>query len=431
MKTVFALVDANNFFVSCERLFRPDLAGKPVIVRSSNDGCVVARSNEAKALGIPMGVPVFKIRQLLDDHHVVEFSGNFELYGDISRRLSESLSRLCPKLEVYSVDESFLDLSELEIKDYETWGRQAHQIVWHKVGLPVSIGIAPTKTLAKIASHLAKHDPDSHGVVDLMSKSEVEIDRLLLNLPLKEVWGIGWRLAPRLRAEGLVNAYQVKSLSAERASSLMGLPGRQLVAELNGISCHGLEPALKPRQSLARTRMFGADSRELPVLEAALASLTASACTELRQQHLLAGQGSLFLTTNKHKPGYRRWSREIKLSPPTADTGKIISMFTDALAEIFNPAANYHRAGVLLQDLTSDSRLQTDLLGEVDVTIHELAKDRLKAVDKINKLWGKSTIHYATESLSQAWQPRQGLRSPRYTTSWEELPEATIAYRVK
>lgn len=201
MKTVFALIDCNNFFVSCERIFRPDLEGRPVVVMSSNDGVVVARSNEAKALGIPMGAPVFKYRQLFRDKKVIQFSANFELYGDISRRITAILKTITHRFEIYSVDESFLDLSNLSIKDYEAWGRIVREKILRWVGIPVSIGIAPTKTLAKLASDYAKKHPETEGVISMRGNPKF-LD-ILAGVPIGDVWGVGWRLTPKLRGEGI------------------------------------------------------------------------------------------------------------------------------------------------------------------------------------------------------------------------------------
>jgi DNA polymerase V len=423
---IFALVDANNFFVSCERLFRPDLTNKPVIVRSSNDGCVVARSNEAKALGIAMGVPVFKIRDVLQAHQVTEFSGSFELYGDISYRLMQLLRALSPQIEAYSVDESFLDLSELGIVDYEAWGRVVKAHIMRAIGIPVSIGIAPSKTLAKLASELAKHELQSSGVKSFMQQTPQQRDAELVRTPLKDIWGVGWRLAPRLQAEGLTTAADLRALAPQRAQQLMGIRGRQLVAELNGTSCIPLEQGERNHQSLSRTRVFGTDTNEFHVVEAALASLTTTACVRLRSEGLLARRAGFFLTTNKHKPGYRRWYCELTLPTPSADTGQLLATFERQLTNIFSGAQYYHRAGVLLQDLTPRTQLQTDLLGFVNVAQHETSQQRLQAVDTLNNRFGKNMVHYAAEDLSQAWRPRQDLRSPRYTTDWNELAEAQL-----
>jgi DNA polymerase V len=422
---VLALIDANNFFVSCERIFRPDLANKPVVVRSSNDGCVVARSNEAKALGIPMGVPIFKIRDVLQRYKVTEFSGSFDLYGDISYRLNQLLRALCPRIEAYSVDESFLDLSELGIVDYEAWGRVVRTHILRAIGIPVSIGIAPTKTLAKLASELAKKQLDDDSGVKTI-QAPLEIERALSQTPLRDVWGVGRRVAPKLQAEGLQDALDLSHLTPRRAQQLMGIRGRQLVSELNAVSCFPLEAEQHVHQSIARTRLFGAETNDLQTLEAAIASLSTKACIRLRAEGLAAKRASFFLSTNKHKPNYRRFTAEISLNTPSQDTGEIISLLQQKLLQLFNPAHRYHRAGVLLYDLVPASRLQADLLGFVNVSQYQTASNRMQAVDQLNRRFGKNKVHYAAEDLSQAWRPRQNLRSPRYTTHWSELPEAKI-----
>lgn len=421
---VFALVDCNNFFVSCERVFRPDLEGRPVVVLSSNDGCAVARSNEAKALGIPMGAPAFKYRDLFERHNVVKFSANFDLYGDISRRITSILTTITPRIEIYSVDESFLDLSELPIEDYTAWGKMVREKILQWVGVPVSIGIAPTKTLAKLASERAKKDADLDGVLDLYANPQTHT--YLMKTPIKDVWGIGWRLEPRLRAEGIATALDLCGLRPQRAQQLMGIHGRQLVAELSGLCCHKLELEGKAPKSIAATRTFGEDTRELLVLEAAIARFAATATLRLRHSNQLTKRAVLFVSTNKHKPGYRRWSKEIKLPMPSADTGYIIQTLTTTLREIYNPAASYHRAGVLLYDFVAEDNLQVDLLGQVDTVKSERSRARMKAIDEINHRFGKRHIRYAAEDLSKNWQPKYQLRSPRYTTHWSELPRVKI-----
>ncbi len=281
---VFALIDCNNFFVSCERLFRPDLASRPVVVLSSNDGCVVSRSNEAKALGVPMGAPAFKYRQLFAEQGIVQFSANFELYGDISERIIRLLTAVTPRIEVYSIDESFLDLSQLDINDYSQWARAVRQHLLREVGMPVSIGIAPTKTLAKLAAERAKKDPKLPDVLDLLEPASRE--RYLLQTPINEVWGVGLCLTPKLRAEGLYNALDLAQLRPRRAQQLMGVHGRQLVAELGGTCCQPLQAAGKLRQSIMHGRMFGS-TNQFQVIEAAVASLTAKAAAGLRAEQLL------------------------------------------------------------------------------------------------------------------------------------------------
>ncbi|HTB48887.1 MAG TPA: Y-family DNA polymerase [Verrucomicrobiae bacterium] len=427
MKSVFALIDCNNFFVSCERLFRPDLEGKPVVVLSSNDGCVVARSNEARVLGIPMAAPVFKYRYLFQEQGIVQFSANFELYGDISQRIIQLLTAITPRTEVYSVDESFLDLSELGIENYQQWGSRLRQRLLREVGVPVSIGIARTKTLAKLAAEHAKRDSGASGVLDLIQAPDNVRQTYLAQTPINDVWGVGRRLAPRLRAEGVHTALGLSELRPRLANQLMGVHGRQMVAELRGISCHQLEPFGKIRQSIMHGRQFGEDTSQFAIIEAAIASLTARAAARLRSEHLLARSAVVHLNTNRHKPGYQRTSRFISFATPTADTGHITSQLVAAAQAALNPQAQYHRANVLLYNLVGEQGLQTDLLGSLDVGAATAAQAKLQAFDAINARYdGQRTIRYAAEDLSNAWQPKRDYRGPRHTTNWQDLPIAQI-----
>jgi DNA polymerase V len=434
MKPIFALIDCNNFFVSCERLFRPELEGRPVVVLSSNDGCAISRSNEAKALGIPMAAPAFKYRQLFKEQGVKVFSANFELYGDISERITRLLTGITPRTEVYSVDESFLDLSELEIDDYTLWGRAVRDRIWREIGVPISMGIAPTKTLAKLAREYAKKDSAYGGALSLLDLTPEQVRPYLLQLPINDIWGIGWRLAPKLRAEGIYNALDLAETRPRFAQQLMGVHGRQLVAELNGQSCHPLEPMGRIRQQVMNGRMFGQDTSDPLVVEAAIASLTARAAFSLRREGLKARQAVLSLSTNRFKPGYQRQDVVVNFSTPTADTGYITaqliavaSRFTRGGRIATNWWQSYHRANVLLYDLVGEAAIQTDLLGKVDTARYDAEQARLAAVDTINARYGKTTIRYAAEDLSDAWLPKHGMRSPRYTTNWEELPIAKLA----
>lgn len=426
MSELFALIDCNNFFVSCERIFRPDLEGRPVVVLSSNDGCMVARSNEAKALGVPMGAPVFKYRELFKQHSIVQFSANFELYGDISERIIRILTGVTPRTEVYSIDESFIELSHLEITDRRAWALALRQRILREVGVPVSIGIASSKTLAKLASEYAKIESEQGGVLDMHALSPDALQAYLLRTPINELWGIGWRLAPRLRAEGIFTALDVARLAPKRAAQLMGVHGRQMAAELNGTCCHPLELFGKVRQSVMHGRMFGQDTSEFAVIESAIASLTARATYRLRRDELLARTAIVSLSTNRHKPGYIRQHFELKLTTPSADTGLITRQLVDGLQELFIPGRAYHRANVLLYDLVGHDALQLDLLGTVDHAGSDRARARLQAFDAINARYGRTTLRFAAEDLSQRWEPKHQLRSPRYTTQWDELPVAAM-----
>lgn len=426
MKRVTALIDCNNFFVSCERLFRPDLEGKPVVVLSSNDGVVVARSNEAKAIGIPMGAPAFKYRELFNRHGVVQFSANFELYGDISRRVTQLLTTITPRIEIYSIDESFLDITTLPIGVYETWGREVVRRIQQYVGIPVSMGIAPTKTLAKLAAERAKKDPELDGVLSLVDTPPRLLGYYRQAVTLEDIWGIGRRLAPKLRGEGLATAEDIAKWRIQRARQFMGVRGEQLVRELNGQSCFGLEMEHKIRKSIARTRTFGEDTGNAQVIEAAIASFTAQAAYKLRVEGQLARRAALFLATNQHKPGYRKWGREVMFPLPTADTGQLISALVETLGTVYQTGQLYHRAGIMLYDFVPAYLLQTDLFQNANPEAHDKSTWRMQAIDNINRRFGKHRIHYAAEDLGNSWQPKHQLRSPRYVSRWEELPAARI-----
>lgn len=426
-RTIFALIDCNNFFVSCERAFRPALATKPVVVLSSNDGCAVSRSNEVKALGIPMGAPAFKFRQTFRDHGVVQFSANFELYGDMSKRVTDILISVTPRIEVYSVDESFLDLSELVIADYAAWGREVRARILQHTGIPVSIGIAPSKTLAKVATERAKRRPELQGACNLWNVPATDLRTALTETPIQDVWGVGWRLSPQLRARGLSTAADLAALRPQLAKQLMGVHGEQMVRELSGTACIPLEREGRVAKSIARTRTFGHDTNEPHVIEAALASFTAQAAYRLRRSGQLTRRAAVFLTTDRHKPGYKRWSSEVTFRTPTADTGQLTQALVNEFGRLHDTRASYHRAGVLLHDFVPANQLQTDLLGSVDVGAHTKAASRMAAIDHINTRYGRRTIRYAAENLGTAWEPRKGLRSPRYTTHWDELPTVHIA----
>lgn len=425
-QTIFALIDCNNFFVSCERVFRPDSEGEPVVVLSSNDGCAVARSNEAKALGIPMGAPAFKYRQLFKDFGVIQYSANFELYGDMSRRVTYILTRVTPRTEVYSIDESFLDLSELDIQDYTKWGRDLKQRIWRETGLPVAIGIAGTKTLAKLAAERAKKDPQLNGVLSLVNIPEEDVALYRSRLPLEDIWGIGWRFAPKLRALGLASAQDIAELKPQYAQQLMGIRGRQLAAELNGISCLALESLYSKPKSISRTRTFGEDTNELYVIESAIASFAVQAAYRLRASGQLTRRAGLFMMTSKHKPNFKNWSSEIVFDVPTADSGLLARTLVAALGNLHSKNYLYHRAGVWLHDFMPANKLQTDLLGKLDVKNHDKSSTRMATVDAINARFGKHTLRFAAEDLAKTWEPKHKLRSPRYVSNWNELPEIKL-----
>lgn len=418
-KPLFALIDCNNFFVSCERIFRPDLEEKPVVVLSSNDGCFVARSNEAKALGLPMGAPAFKYRDVLDRHNVIQFSANFELYGDISRRITSLLSEVCPRIEIYSIDESFLDISALAIEDAQTWGRKLRARVLREIGVPVSIGIAPTKTLAKLASEHVKKIPELDGALvidgdDTLYRAKTRVE---------DVWGIGWRLAPKLRAASLMTAADIANARPSLVKQIVGsIHGPQLVMELSGQSCIPLEREARAQQTIMRGRTLGHDTESEADLEAALASMTARAAFRLREQRQVTRRIGYTLETSRHKPGYQRIHRELKLPAPTNDTGEILARLSKDLLTHISSRTAYHRLNIHLLDLGSQDTIQSDIFGDFDSVKFAKKHSRMQALDTLNGKFGRGTLRYASENLSDAWQPVRGQGSPRYVSSWNELP---------
>jgi DNA polymerase V len=374
-----------------------------------------------------MGAPAFKYRDLFEKHGVVQFSANFELYGDISKRITALLSAITPRIEVYSIDESFLNLSELPIKNYTEWGRQVRRRILNEIGIPVSIGIAPTKTLAKLASEIAKQNIHHNGTL-VLEPTRDGFQELLESMDVGELWGIGWRLKPKMKAEGVSNAWQFANLAPRRAQQIIGIHGRQMVAELNGTQCFKMSPLHKPQKSIMRGRTFGEDVNESYIIEAAIASLTARAAFRLRHENQLARKAAIMIETSRHKPGYRRWFKEVVFPSPTADTGQIIAALHEEFLELYLPQQLYHRANMFLYDLVPAKTLQTDLFGTVSVPMHEKSQARMKALDAINYRYGRGHIRYAAQDLSKSWQPRKKLQSPRYVSDWQEIPRARIVH---
>lgn len=420
---MLALIDSNNFFVSCERLFRPDLAGRPVVVLSSNDGCAVSRSNEAKALGIPMGAPIFKYRELFEQHGVVAFSANFELYGDISERISALLTSITPHIENYSVDEAFLDLEHLDIAEYTKWGRAVRATILKQIGIPVSIGVAPTKTLTKLAAEWAKKHPETQGALHWPNDDE----QMLKSFDVHDVWGVGWRLTPQLKAQGVFTAFDLSRMAPRHAQQLMGIHGRHMVYELTGTQCLPLQQHTNPQRVISRGRQFGRDTSDLAVVEAAVTAMGVRASRELRRENQLAYGVGVCLRTNRHKPGYSSRSEQVHLIAPTADTGTICHHLTQLAGKVYRAEHSYHKAEIYLYHLVPDVATQTDVFGQVDIARLGRETARMEAFDAINAKHGAGSLRPATEAMSDQWQPRRDRLSPRYTSAWTDLPQATIA----
>lgn len=409
---VFALVDCNNFYASCERVFDPSLRGRPVVVLSNNDGCAIARSAEAKALGIAMGQPFFEWKHLAGPRGVRVFSANFTLYGDMSRRVMQTLAQFTPDLEVYSIDEAFLGLERLGLGDHAAFGRRVRETVLRHTGLPVSVGIARTKTLAKAANHLAKRRPAYGGVCVLMGAEETA--RALAALPVREVWGIGRRKAAWLNERGVATARELVAQDDRWVRRHLSVATLRTVAELRGISCLGLEESA-PGKSIATTRTFGAELRGRAELESAVCAFTARAAEKLRGQGSLAGCLQVFVETSPFRPDYYSNSASSLLVPPTDYTPELLSRARRLAAQLFREGRSYRRAGALLLGLSPAGERQRELFyPEAD---DERRRRLMAAVDGL-----QGGVFFAAEGLHRmAGLVRQARRSGRFTTRWDEL----------
>jgi DNA polymerase V len=416
----YALIDCNNFFVSCERLFRPELAEKPVLVLSNNDSCVVSRSNEVKALGVPMGVPLFQVKDIVERAGVKLFSGNFELYGDISQRIVRLLREETPLIEVYSIDESFLDLSELPVDDFETWARRVRERILKEIGIPTSIGIASTKTLAKVASTFAKTHGNGVWVIEDNAQREV----MLTQLPIQEVWGIGRHLAPKLLDKGVSNAWQLVSASNAWLRSQFTVTGLRMVDELRGQARLPFGDKTERRKTIMRSRSFGHTVRDYFQLESAVATFTAQAAMRLRAQGSVCG-GVLVSLQRFEREDNRTYyvSRQVKLAESSAHTGVLIAAAIEGLRVAYDIEGSYKKAAVTLLDIVGEEEWQLSFLEQVPEK-RDRGVSLMRSVDTLNRRFGKGTVWHASEAKRLAqWQSNRRHRSPRYTTNTRELPK--------
>lgn len=418
MPSVFALVDCNNFYASCERVFNPKLNGKPIVVLSNNDGCVVARSNEAKALGIGMGVPEFQIRSVLRTHRVQVFSSNYTLYGDLSQRIMETLEQFSPHIEVYSIDEAFLSLLGFARRDLTEYGRQIRRTVKQWTGIPVSVGMAETKTLAKIANRIAKRNPATGGVCDLLACPDREA--LLEGVAVEDVWGIGPNYARLLNQHGLTTALQLRQADDQWIRKHLGIVGVRLVYELRGHSCLDLDECPAPKQGITCSRAFGRSVCTLADMEEAVSSYVSRAAEKLRGEGLAATVLTVFLMTNAFtdEPQYRN-SVTCSLPVGTDTTSELIRVALKGLRSIYRDGYRYKKAGVMCTALVSASQVQPDLFDHQD---RPRSKRLMAALDAVNDRWGAGTLEYASSGLTKTWKTQFHRRSPAYTTDWNELP---------
>lgn len=421
---MFALVDCNNFFASCEKLFDPQLAGVPVVVLSNNDGCVVARSAEAKALGVPMGLPWFKLREPARRQGIVAFSSNFSLYADLSNRVVEVLTSFSPGIEVYSIDESFLDFSGFAPDALSGLGQQIRQRVKQWLGLEVCVGIAPSKTLAKLANHCAKKNlAGRHGVCDLSALSAEERDLLFSHLDIAEVWGVGRRLAPRLQARKIRSVRDLRDADPVAIRRNFSVTLERTVHELRGISCLSLEEVAPERQQIISSRSFGERIHALADLQEAVTHHVSRAAEKLRQQDSLAGTVSVSIRTSAFADAADAYQRTLTDALPQAsnDSRVLTRLALQLLVRCFRPGFAYRKAGVMLGEIRPRCTRQHDFFAQVDEDAHSARL--MQALDNINARWGSGTLRLASEGFDAYWKMKREHLSPRYTSTWDELPK--------
>lgn len=416
---IVALVDCNNFYVSCERVFNPSLWGKPVAVLSNNDGCLVSRSQEIKDLKIPMGAPGFKYESLIKKHGGTLLSSNYALYGDMSSRVMDVLAMFSPDVEVYSIDEAFLGLTGFRHRDLEELGRKIKQAVYKWTGIPVSVGISRTKTLAKIANHHAKKIPAFKGSLCILD--DERIAKALERTPIGEVWGVGRQYDKFLRQQHIENALQLRDADDKFIDHYMTSVGHKTVLELRGYSCIEMDEAPAAKKTIVNSRSFGKQVSELSELQEAVSNYITRASEKLRRQKSLAGLLMVFLSTNRFKDGpqYSN-SQTTTLFPPTAYTPELIRIALKLLDEVYLPGFEYKKAGVMFSEIVSEDDVPLNFLGEC--YLDDKRKLLMDTVDKLNRKYGQDTLFYASNGIQKDWQMRRAKLSPHYTTRWSDLP---------
>lgn len=420
-KRIYALVDCNNFYASCERLFRPELNGKPVVVLSNNDGCVIARSNEAKALGIPMGAPAFKYKDIFEKFDINIFSTNFTLYGDISNRVMSLLREQSPNMEIYSVDEAFMIFDNAAF-DIEEYCRKVVKRVFKEVGIPVSIGIAKTKTLAKLANKIAKDDSSKYqGVFNF--ETCVDPDSFMKTMNVEKVWGIGRRNSKKLNEMGIYNVLEFKHADRTQIKNYLTVAGERTLLELNEIPCVEMEEATI-KNTILTSRTFAKSTSNLNHLEEAVSSFASRAAEKLRKDNCACTFVTVFITTNFHREDEMQysgaWTETSEV--PVNYTPNIIKLAVDGLRKIYKSEYIYKRLGVVLSGIVPESESVVSLF-QTDEAKKEQEAVLGATIDKINKAKGRDFIRFASSGRGDAWRMGQHLISKRYTTDWQELLE--------
>jgi DNA polymerase V len=422
-----AIVDCNSFYCSCERVFRPDLKNRPVVVLSNNDGCIISRSDEAKTLGVEMAGPYFKAKHLIKKYNVATFSSNYNLYGDMSRRVMDTLKMLVGEtnVEVYSVDECFLDVSMIDRNLLDHYALQMREIVEEWTGVSVSVGIAPTKTLAKIANHLAKKNKTATNCVTTII-NEDKVREVLKKTSVKEIWGVGKAYAEKLINWGITSAWDLCSMPEEWIHKHMGgVVGVRLVRELKGIQCIDMKEELKVKKMIATTRMFGKNVTELNDIKEAVATYAARAAEKLRRQKCAASMLSIFIVAKEesHSVNFSHGatlSTHTILPAATSITNELIAPAMKLAEQIFKPGREYKKAGVMLSGIVPDTSIQSNLFKP---PLENNKRFLMNALDNINFSMRDDVVKFASSGLNRDWKMRKEFRSPRYTSRWNELRE--------
>jgi len=416
---LFALVDCNNFYAACERVFAPELEGKPIGILSNNDGIIVALSDELKQLGINRGVPLFKIKDQIRKYDIRIFSSNYTLYGDMSSRVMKILSRFTPDFEIYSIDEAFLRLSEFRHLDLTAYARKIKHVVHQWTGLPVSIGIGPTKTLAKLANHVAKRRKDLAGVFDLTDHPRK--DNILASIDVKRVWGVGPQYAKLLHRNGFHNVLQLAGAPRKWIKKKMTVVGLRTVLELNGTSCIDLEQDLDPKKEIVSSKSFGQPVTELKDLQEAVNSYCIRAAQKLREEKQVTGQIMVYVTTNrfKNEPQYANYEF-YKLPLPTAYTPDLLQAAARILKNIYRRGYKYKKVGVMLSEISPEVNIPPDLF--TPTYLDDRRRVIMACMDAINHKMGMNKLTYAGVGTVQNWKMKREMLTPHYTTRWQDLP---------
>ena len=423
---LFALVDVNNMYVSCERAFNPRLRGRPVVVLSNNDGCAVARSSEVKALGVPMGMPWFQMRELVRQHGIIGLSSNYTLYGDMSNRIMTILRDYSPHVEVYSIDESFLSLNGLSgLWDTPTaMGQHMRAKILQWTTLPVCVGVGTSKTLAKLANHIAKKFPLFDSVCDLSTMSAARMHWLFTRIDVGEVWGVGRRIGEKLRALDINTVQDLKNASPRDMRARFGVVMERTCRELQGMSCQALEEVAPPRKEIISSKSFGAMVASVDELAQAVTAYATRASEKLRVQGSLCGAVHVFVQTDRFRRNELQYSNglTVPLIVPTDDSRVLAGAALHGLERIYIEGFRYKKAGVMLMDLSPKGMLQGVLFDEARP--REPAVKVMAALDALNHRFGRDTVTIASAGLAQRWATRSDKKPPCYTTRWDEVPKA-------